>query len=310
MKVKPKKIVIYLLSGFLIWSFLLIHTVREAKFKESCFKVFKKKCDKNNWLIYTEFGNVYFIFPIEREVKIRGIISYSKYNHKFIGDYTKGYLCIMDLNGNIKKLYKDILLRPSHCEISPDGKKILFLGKVKKSEGLFLFDFENEKLFKISEFCKLFSFLGNEKVTYVKNGNRVFIYNLEVKTTKQIPLKLKVTSKLSGSPDGRYLIFQNKSSKIYLYNLAENRFYPILDGKILTNLRWSPDSNYLVYVKVSEFFDLTPNEIAAEPKDILIYSIKDKISFKIGRIYKPFPDWDYVFVKDKILKKYLLKNGN
>ncbi len=122
-------------------------------------------------------------------------------------------------------------------EFSSDENKILFYTNVKPiyrrsfTANYYVYDFQNKKLISVSDTPQRIATFSpdGQKVAFMRDNN-LFIKNLSTGEEKQITFDGKINSIINGAPDW-----------VYEEEFSFNRAY-----------EWSPDGNYLAYIKFDE----------------------------------------------------------
>jgi len=105
------------------------------------------------------------------------------------------------------------------------------------------------------------------------------------------------------SPDGKWIAYRSDGSVFRLLQPRQKNVIPLFKSrKILTPLRWSPDSEYLLYVQEgkSGFLGLG----CLEPKDVVVRRLRDSHTAKIHRVCKSSP-YDFAWARNPQLASRL-----
>lgn len=174
--------------------------------------------------------------------------------------------------------------------LSPDGKKIFFVGKLKEIKeppntalpqfnSLYSIDLETKNIDTLVQYnvfsinSQSFSPDGSE-IIFENNKGEIFIYNFNTKNIR----KLTVGTWATWSPDGKRISFFGKDENYYCINpdgtdknllidnmpvtkgFAKFKLFGESIGKILGELLWSPDGIYIYYERVAVNSPLADSE--------------------------------------------------
>jgi Tol biopolymer transport system component len=225
---------------------------------------------------------------------------FSSNGEQFVG-FTDQGLIIMDLDANI--LWRMNRIRSAwNIAWSSDGTKIAFEGTDSSSgfTGLQFIIVNPKELHQVSREGKNPSWSEDgSKLAYAENG-KILIYDINSKSS----LSLTTGVEPSWSPDGNWLAYKSANSEFYLMDRSGKAIKKLFSGKkVLTPLRWSPDSQYLMYVKEGSKKLLDLSLDCLEPKQIIVHRVRDGKERSIHQICKASP-YDFVWVRNKSIESW------
>ena len=169
-----------------------------------------------------------------------------------------------DFQTDPQKSYKIGIREFEEGEVSPDGKKLLFVD----AGDLILKDLEeNTPEGAQSEFNLTDSEYwehdavwskSSAEVAYVttEDGNfNIRIMDINSRETTAVTTGASLKSGLSYSPSGRYLAYVEDNARLMIYDTKEKRNRTLLEQGLLRHPVWSPDEEMLAFTVTDEDYD-------------------------------------------------------
>ena len=132
--------------------------------------------------------------------------------------------------------------------ISPDGAKVIFKGRDKDTQqaGLLLVENEGNTVSLVSRDGSSPSWSSDGSRLCYQQAQEILVYDVKSRKSSSI---VRGTDAM-WSPDGSLISFRTNENVFALMDSGGNLKKTLFTGKdILTPLSWSPDSQYLMYVK-------------------------------------------------------------
>jgi hypothetical protein len=108
------------------------------------------------------------------------------------------------------------------------------------------------------------------------------------------------------SPDGKWITYRTPKNDFVLADSTGKIQRTFSNGdKILTSLYWSPNSEYLMYVKKSDKLDTGCLRYMEDGRDVMVYRLRDG---RQGRVYQvcqgyPFTRFGWLIIPSNLSKK-------
>jgi hypothetical protein len=98
------------------------------------------------------------------------------------------------------------------------------------------------------------------------------------------------------SPNGKWVVRVINDEYVLTQSSGEIKRTRIRKNSTLTPVRWSPHSEFLMWIEESDRFDLTSRRAIGDYRDVMIYRVRDG---QTGRLYKvpdayPFTQLDWL----------------
>jgi len=179
--------------------------------------------------------------------------------------------------------------------VSPDGSKVVLKGRDKDTQqnGLLLVDDEGKAITLISHEGSGPSWSPDGSRLCYQQPNEILVYDLRSKQSHSI---VRGTD-AAWSPAGNLISFRSNESTFALIDANGNLKETFLSAKdILTPLSWSPDSQYLMYVKTGNSLhgiacsDASINIMVLRVRDGLTGSLLETCNTVSPRAYR----WLYI----------------
>lgn len=132
--------------------------------------------------------------------------------------------------------------------VSPDGTKLVFKGRDKGTQqtGLLLLEDQGKAVTLVSREGDGPSWSPDGSRFSYQQNHEIFVYDV----SRQRSSSIAKGTDAEWSPDGHSISFRSNENTFSLMDSNGNLKKSLLAGKdILTPLSWSPDSEYLMYVK-------------------------------------------------------------
>ncbi len=224
---------------------------------------------------------------------------------------------VMDDDGSNQTLLTESEeLRPHLSIWSPDGKQILFKGRIHGAYTLFLMDpdgtnvrqlieNDNDSYFGKASFSPGGKFIVYDRDFSVDRKEKYSIEVLNIKTgeTEVILSDMNVTF-CDWSPDGKHILFSeplspNRSSTIWIMGADGHKPRPLIPnpGRQPGNFsiyreepRWSPNGQHVVFIEIELKWERVPNVGNALIYKAFRYMIYDRTGDNIRKLSIP-KDW-------------------
>lgn len=172
-------------------------------------------------------------------------------------------------------------------EVSPSGKVLILKARDKKTgaDGLLLVENQGQKITQISRDGKNPSwFSADSRFVYEENGE-IVVYDLR----SQRKQRVGVGTSPSWSPDGKWITYKTAKNQFVLADASGEVQRTLVEGGgVLTRLYWSPDSDYLMYVRKSK---VSGSLNCPDAKDVVAYRLGDGQSAAVYRVCEGYPFW-------------------
>ena len=178
---------------------------------------------------------------------------------------------------------------------APIGNRLAVYGRDKKSgvDGLYVVEDHGQKVTLVSRSAEGASWSPDGTKLLCSEGNRLMVYDVQSK--QSAPLADGTLA--NWSPDGKWMTYRTLENKFVLADANGKMQRTLLDGKeIVTGLLWSPDSQFLLYVKKAgtwEFGECARN--LADGRDVMVYRLRDGATGEVFQVCDGFPygqlDW-------------------
>ncbi|MGA9413412.1 MAG: hypothetical protein WBV60_01890 [Terriglobales bacterium] len=132
--------------------------------------------------------------------------------------------------------------------VSPEGTKVVFKGRDRETQqsGLLLVEDEGKTVSLIARDGSGPSWSPDGSRLCYQNSSEILVFDLRTRRSNGIAQGTNAT----WSPDGDLISFRTNENRFSLMDSRGKLKRALFDGKdILTPLSWSPDSQYLMYVK-------------------------------------------------------------
>jgi hypothetical protein len=100
------------------------------------------------------------------------------------------------------------------------------------------------------------------------------------------------------SPDGRWITYRSRGNKFVLANANGQVQRTLLDGqRVLTPLRWSPDSNYLLYVQKGGIWDTAALRCGDDVFYVMVCRVSDGLTSSVLQLCQGYPYWELQWIQ-------------
>ncbi len=104
---------------------------------------------------------------------------------------------------------------------------------------------------------------------------------------------------VSWSLDRKWVTYRTRENKFVLADASGKTQRVLFDGKqVVTPLRWSPDDEFLMYVKKGATWEPTnPMKCLDDAKDVMVYRVQDGQQGRVYQVCEGYPYWELQWLK-------------
>jgi Tol biopolymer transport system component len=104
---------------------------------------------------------------------------------------------------------------------------------------------------------------------------------------------------VSWSPDRKWVTYRTRENKFVLADASGKTQRVLFDGKqVGTPLRWSPDDEFLMYVKKAATWEpINPMKCLDDAEDVMVYRVQDGQQGRVYQVCAGYPYWELHWLK-------------
>jgi len=104
---------------------------------------------------------------------------------------------------------------------------------------------------------------------------------------------------VSWSADGKWVAYRTRGNKFVLADSSGKTQHVLFDGKqVVTPLRWSPDDEFLMYVKKGATWEpINPMKCLDDVEDVMVYRVQDGQQGRVYQVCAGYPYWELHWLK-------------
>ena len=101
------------------------------------------------------------------------------------------------------------------------------------------------------------------------------------------------------SGDGKWVAYRTRGNKFVLADSSGKTQHVLFDGKqVVTPLRWSPDDEFLTYVKKGAKWEpINPMKCLDDVEDVMVYRVQDGQQGRVYQVCAGYPYWELHWLK-------------
>lgn len=112
-------------------------------------------------------------------------------------------------------------------------------------------------------------------------------------TGEQSPVVKVDGTDIRWSHDRKWFIYRTRENKFVLADPSGNIRRFLFDGRQLTPLRWSPNDDFLMYVKKGATWEpINPMRCLDDTEDVMVYRIEDGQQARVFQVCAGYPYWE------------------
>ncbi len=142
----------------------------------------------------------------------------------------------------------------------------------------------------------LFSLTNPEIRSYTLPGNGKKQFAM---TESQNAVRTVDGTDVSWSSDGKRVAYRTRRNKLVLADSSGKTQRVLFDGRqVLTPLHWSPDDEFLMYVKKGATWEPSnPMKCLDDTEDVVVYRVKDGKQGRVYQVCAGYPYWELHWLK-------------